>query len=350
MLSALVSVSSLSLSDEEKRWLEKYQPAGVSLFARNIRDADQLRRLTGEIRAAAGRDDILIAVDQEGGRVRRLSGSDFHPAASQYVLGQLDEEMAAAHAEIISNDLRRTGINFNFSPVLDMAYPATHPVLKSRCFGSSEQKTALLGKAMISAYLSNGVCPCIKHMPGHGRAETDPHLGLPVLNNALPELAKDFYPFTENNDCPAGMTAHIVVSAVDDRLPVTLSKKAIDYLIRGLINFNGLLISDAIDMKALNGSVGEKAAAVIAAGCDLVCYCGGKSEDLAMLAENCPQASDRTLERLQTVNEVIARPDKPLDTVLADRYYRAVGLVEEYDETYDATEVLNRMQKGNDAR
>ena len=142
MLSALVSVSSLSLSDEEKRWLEKYQPAGVSLFARNIRDADQLRRLTGEIRAAAGRDDILIAVDQEGGRVRRLSGSDFHPAASQYVLGQLDEEMAAAHAEIISNDLRRTGINFNFSPVLDMAYPATHPVLKSRCFGSSEQKTA----------------------------------------------------------------------------------------------------------------------------------------------------------------------------------------------------------------
>ena len=156
MLSALVSVSSLSLSDEEKRWLEKYQPAGVSLFARNIRDADQLRRLTGEIRAAAGRDDILIAVDQEGGRVRRLSGSDFHPAASQYVLGQLDEEMAAAHAEIISNDLRRTGINFNFSPVLDMAYPATHPVLKSRCFGSSEQKTALLGKAMISAYLSNG--------------------------------------------------------------------------------------------------------------------------------------------------------------------------------------------------
>ena len=203
---------------------------------------------------------------------------------------------------------------------------------------------------MISAYLSNGVCPCIKHMPGHGRAETDPHLGLPVLNNALPELAKDFYPFTENNDCPAGMTAHIVVSAVDDRLPVTLSKKAIDYLIRGLINFNGLLISDAIDMKALNGSVGEKAAAVIAAGCDLVCYCGGKSEDLAMLAENCPQASDRTLERLQTVYEVIARPDKPLDTVLADRYYRAVGLVEEYDETYDATEVLNRMQKGNDAR
>ena len=202
----------------------------------------------------------------------------------------------------------------------------------------------------MGAYLSNGVCPCIKHMPGHGRAETDPHLGLPVLNNALPELAKDFYPFTENNDCPAGMTAHIVVSAVDDRLPVTLSKKAIDYLIRGLINFNGLLISDAIDMKALNGSVGEKAAAVIAAGCDLVCYCGGKSEDLAMLAENCPQASDRTLERLQTVYEVIARPDKTLDTVLTDRYYRAVGLVEEYDETYDATEVLNRMQKGNDAR
>lgn len=345
MLSALVSVSGFSLSDGEKRWLQKYRPAGVSLFARNIKDLEQLRRLTAEIREVTDNKNILIAVDQEGGRVRRLNGSDFHMAASQYVLGQLDEEIAVAHAEIISDDLRRAGINFNFAPVLDMAYPATHPVLKSRCFGSSEQKTALLGQVMINTYRQNGICPCMKHMPGHGRAETDPHLGLPVVNNALPDLAKDFYPFTENNDCPAGMTAHIVVSAVDDRLPVTLSKKAIDYLIRGLINFNGLLISDAIDMQALSGSIGERAAAVINAGCDLVCYCGGKLEDLEALSVNCPRLSDRSYERLQAVYNVFSSPGKALDTALEDRYYRAVGLVEEYDESYDATEVLNRMQK-----
>ena len=129
MLAALVSVGGLRLSNEEKFWLEKDNPAGVTLFARNIENAVQLRALTDEIRSTAGRENILIAVDQEGGRVRRLSGGDFHPAASGYVLGQLDEEMSAVHAEIISDDLRRAGINFNMAPVLDTAYPFTHPVL-----------------------------------------------------------------------------------------------------------------------------------------------------------------------------------------------------------------------------
>lgn len=345
MLAALVSVSGLSLTEWEKRWLEKYNPAGVSLFARNIADAAQLRQLTDEIRNAVGRNDILIAVDQEGGRVRRLSGADFHPAASQYVLGQLDEEMAAVHAGIISGDLQRGGINFNFAPVLDMAYPSTHPVLKSRCFGDNEQKTALLGRALIDTYLNHGICPCIKHMPGHGRAETDPHLGLPVLAHSLRELSKDFYPFIENKSCPAGMTAHIVVSEVDDQLPVTLSKKAVDYLIRGIIGFDGLLISDAIEMKALSGSIGEKAQKALEAGCDLVCYCGAGAAELEMLAQYCPPMNDRAAERLHQVTELFNRKSAAaVDTADVDRYYRAVGLVEEYNENYDATEVLNRMK------
>ncbi len=344
MLSALVSVSGLSLSDEEKYWLEKYRPVGVSLFARNIGNADQLRRLTEEIRNAVGCAEVLIAVDQEGGRVCRLHQPHFHSVASQYVLGHSDEKTAAAHAEMISDDLRRTGINFNFAPVLDLAYPDTHSVLKSRCFGNNEQKTAVLGKVMITTYMNNGICPCMKHMPGHGRAQTDPHLGLPVLNTPLRELAKDFYPFAQNNDCPAGMTAHIVIREADDGLPVTLSKKAINALIRGLIGFNGLLISDAVEMRALKGGIGEKAAAVLAAGCDLVCYCGGRSEDLAALARSCPPVSDITRERLQKVYQVISRPAKAFDVMVAKNYYQTVGKIEEYDEIYDATEVLNRMQ------
>ena len=345
MLAALVSVGGLRLSNEEKFWLEKNNPAGVTLFARNIENAEQLRALTDEIRSAAGRENILIAVDQEGGRVRRLSGGDFHPAASSYVLGQLDEEMSAVHAEIISDDLRRAGINFNMAPVLDTAYPFTHPVLKSRCFGDNAGKNALLGKKMINAYIGAGICPCMKHLPGHGRATTDPHLGLPVVSAGLRELAADFYPFAENNASPAGMTAHIVVSAVDDKLPVTMSKKAIDYLVRGVIGFDGLLVSDSIDMNALAGSIGERAAAVVAAGCDLACYCGGKTAELEAVAAYCPQISLRTEERLQAVYEVFKNRPRALAAERVDRYYRAVGLIKEYDEQYDATEVLNRMNK-----
>ena len=345
MLPVLVSVKGVELSDDEKRWLEKNNPAGVILFSRNIKDLARLRELTDSIRSVVGRDDVLIAVDQEGGRVRRLNGADFHTVASQYVLGQLDEEMSAVHAEIISGDLRRAGINVNLAPVLDIAYPSTHPVLKSRCFGSSEQKAALLGKAMIKAYRQNGICPCIKHMPGHGRAETDPHLNLPVLNNGLRELSKDFFPFIENNDCPAGMTARIVVKEVDDALPVTLSKKAIDYLIRGIIGFDGLLISDSIEMKALNGSIGERAAAALAAGCDIVCYCSGREEELDELAASCPPADDRTLQKLADIYKLFALAGKQPDTAAQSRYYRAVGLVEEYNEKYDATEVLTRMKQ-----
>lgn len=344
MLAAIVSVSGLSLSDAEKRWLEQYNPVGVCLFARNISNTVQLQTLTNEIRQTVGRDDILIAVDQEGGRVRRLSGDWAHPLVSQYVLGQLEEDISVYQAALICEDLHKNGINMNFAPVLDIAYPTTHPVLKSRCFGNNEQKTALLGKAMIKTYLEHGICPCIKHMPGHGRAENDPHLGLPVLNYSLKELAKDFYPFINNNTCPAGMTAHILVSEVDDKLPVTMSKKAIDYLIRGVIGFDGLLISDAVDMKALSGTLEEKTRGIIAAGCDVLCYCGGKIEDLEVLSASCPQLNERGKERLLAVSEVVKQSWKPLNPDVEAEYYRVSGQIEEYDERYDATEVLNRMQ------
>ena len=347
MLAAMVSVSGEKLTDEEKFWLERNNPLGVTLFARNLKDLSQIKQLTTEIRETVGRENTLIAVDQEGGRVRRLSGGNFHNTASQYVIGQLNEDLAALHAQIISSDLYATGINLNYAPVLDMVYSETHPVLKSRCLGTNEQKTALLGKTMIDTYIQNGIIPCIKHMPGHGRATVDPHLGLPVITNTLAELSKDFYPFIENNACPFGMTAHIVIKEVDEKLPITLSPKGIDYLIRGVIGFDGLLVSDAIDMRALSGTVGDKAQAVIAAGCDVVCYCGGNMEELYELEQKCPQMNEGSLARLQKIPPILKRPFQGLSDEQLKRYNQAVGLVEEYDERYDATEVLNRMtQKG----
>ncbi len=343
MLAAMVSVSGDKLTDEEKSWLERNNPLGVTLFSRNLQNLLQIKKLTSEIRETIRRDNVLIAVDQEGGRVRRLTGHDFHNIASQYVIGQLNEDLAAIHAQIISADMSAAHINLNYAPVLDIAYSETHPVLKSRCLGSNEQKTAILGKTMIETYIRNGIVPCVKHMPGHGRATIDPHLGLPIIRNTLAELQKDFYPFIENNDCPLGMTAHVVVQEVDNKYPITLSQKGIDYLIRGVIGFDGLLISDSIDMKALSGTIGDKAQAAIAAGCDIVCYCGGKIEELYELEKKCPRMSEHSLYRLENVSKILKHSFQGLSQEEQKRYNQAVGLVEEYDERYDATEVLNRM-------
>lgn len=344
MLSALVSVSGLLLGDEEKYWLEKNNPIGVSLFARNIENKEQLKKLVAQIREVIPHDEVIIAVDQEGGRVRRLREPDFNPLVSQYVLGKLGEKAVEYHCILASQDLAAVGINMNFAPVLDIAYPNTHPVLKSRCFGSDGRKIAELGTIMLNIYIKNGICPCIKHIPGHGRAESDPHLGMPVLNHSLSELSKDFYPFMMNNQSPAGMTAHILIPEVDNQNPITMSKKAIERIIRGDIGFDGLLISDALDMKAIAGTIGEKAKKAIAAGCDVVCYCGGKIEELEDLANLCPKMSDNSLNRFEKVKNTINLEKLDLVDIKA-KYYALTGDVEEYNEIYDATEVLNLMNK-----
>ena len=195
---------------------------------------------------------------------------------------------------------------------------------------------------MIVTYIKNGICPCMKHMPGHGRAESDPHLGLPVISVDDFELAKDMEPFAKNSDCPAGMTAHIVVPQVDS-LPVTMSAKAIDVLIRGKIGFDGLLISDAVDMKALQGSIRERAERSLSAGRDVVCYCGGDLKELSELAAIKRKITDKAEERLERIYKIVAGQQKNI-VEYAD-YAQAVSEIEPYKEEYDATEVLNLMKK-----
>ena len=334
----LASVAGTILSDEEKSILEKLQPAGVSLFGRNIENKTQLKLLVSSIKEVIG-DDIIIAVDQEGGRVRRLAEPEWRGYASQYVLGQLPTKVTQTHAALIAEDMHEIGINFNYAPVLDIAYKQTHEVLKSRCFSG---KQAEYGKVMAETYIRNGICPCMKHMPGHGRVKTDPHLGLPIIDGDDKALEKDLVPFRENNRLPAGMTAHIVLPQIDN-VPVTMSVKAIKEVIRKRIGFDGLLITDAIEMKALSGSVGEKAKTALSAGCDLVCYCGGKADDLRELEAQKLYMGNLAEERLKIVKNIIQgqQVDKPNYA----EYVTEIGKVEAYVETYDATEVLNRMQR-----
>lgn len=350
ILPVLLSCSGTRLTDAEKIFFARCNPLGINLFGRNIENKTQIKNLVQEIKDTIGRDDVLIAIDQEGGRVRRLKEPEFRSYAAAIDIGTLPPAQAARaaelHAALIAADLAELGINVNYAPVLDLIYPQTSPALKSRCFSADEILTAALGRCEVEAFIKGGIAPCIKHMPGHGRASVDPHLKLPRLEQGLNELQKDFHPFKELNDSPLGMTAHIVLAAVDDTAPITQSKKAIDTVIRGEIGFNGLLISDAIDMKALAGTPGEKASAAVRAGCDAVCYALGDLSEMEDIAAALAPMSDKSLERFAKAAKIIhTKPHRQPWQKLSAEYQELAGSIPPYQETYDATEVLNQLLK-----
>lgn len=186
-----------------------------------------------------------------------------------------------ARARIMAAELRAVGIDANCAPVADVAQPDTHPFLLNRCYGRDPALVARIGRAVAGGFLTGGVLPVIKHMPGHGRSSLDTHLELPVVRASAEEVrAVDFAPFRALNDLPMAMTAHIVFEAFDRR-PATQSPEMIR-LIRQEIGFAGLLMTDDLNMEALKGSLTSRTTASIVAGCDLALHCKG---DLAQMIE-----------------------------------------------------------------
>jgi len=348
VLAALLSVNGPKLSDDEKRLFAQANPIGITLFNRNLVDPHQTAELIKEIKEAIGREDVIIAADQEGGRVNRLKAIGFSEYASAKVLGKTGSpEIVKLHCRLIANDMRSIGANMNFAPVLDVEYPQTTAALKSRCYGGDERQIALLGKYACQEYINQGICPCIKHMPGHGRAASDPHLGLPVINGSPDELAKDFYPFQKLQNCPAGMTAHILLPQTDTQNPLTLSAKGIREIIRGRLGFKGFLISDAVEMGALKGTIPERAGAAWQAGCDAVCYCSGKIDEMYGLLAAGKFLDDASLERFEKIHRIVCK-NKSVINLDNERktYYSVVKQFAEEKINYDATEVLHQMEEG----
>ncbi|MBQ8480909.1 MAG: glycoside hydrolase family 3 protein [Alphaproteobacteria bacterium] len=346
ILPAFLSCQGMRLSADEKSLFSEYNPLGICLFSRfcnNIFDKKQVSALIGDIKEAIGRDNVLIAVDQEGGRVRRLLEPEFTAVTAQQNLNS--PEMAEMHAYLISSDLKSCGINVNFAPVLDVMTEKTSDVLKGRCFN---RNVAELGKVMVDEYIKNGICPCVKHIPGHGKASVDPHLSLPMISESLSELQTDFAPFKALRDSPMGMVAHIVLSAIDEHNAATVSPKVIREIIRNEIGFSGLLVSDAIVMKALQGSVAEKARKSIASGCDVVCLGNADFTANRELCESGIMMSDEACERLQKIFNVI---DKKCEFTeyeqIKNKYCANLKNIITYDYNYDATEVLNRLRDNN---
>lgn len=267
----LGGIAGTGLTAEERDFFRAADPWGFILFGRNVDNPDQLRRLTSDLRESVGRDAV-ITVDQEGGRVQRLRAPHWHEWPAP-----LDQVGAGARAmwlryRLIGAELREVGIDSDCAPTLDIAQADTHPFLRNRCLGDNPTQVAELGRAVADGLLAAGVLPVMKHMPGHGRAVADSHHETPAVAVGEDELdALDFAPFRSLNDLPMGMTGHIRYTALDET-PATSSARMVS-IIRDRIGFDGLLMTDDITMNALTGTEAERAAASIAAGCDLVLHC-----------------------------------------------------------------------------
>lgn len=307
----------LRLTDAERRFFANADPLGFILFARNVETPDQVRALVRDLRKTVSRADAPILIDQEGGRVQRLRPPhwrDAPPAASFARIAEEDETRACLaaklNARLIADELFDLGITVDCAPVLDVPVPGAHDIIGDRAYGDTPKRIAALGRAVAEGLIAGGVLPIIKHIPGHGRAMADSHLALPVVDAPLAVLTEsDFAAFRLLVDMPWAMTAHVVYAAIDPERPATLSSKVITDIIRGLIGFDGVLISDDLSMKALGGAYQDRAKAALAAGCDLVLHCNGDMAEMRAVAEGTAQLTPESHKRL--VRGAWLRPIEP---------------------------------------
>ena len=328
MKPVIFGLSGLELSPAERSFFTAAEPAGYILFKRNIATRAQVRALTDSLRALSGRDDVPILIDQEGGSVARMRPPEWPAFPAGPAFDRLYDiapisaiEAARANAEAIALMLAEVGINVDCLPLLDVAQPDTTEAIATRAFGSDPMRVAALGKATLDGLQRGGVVGVVKHMPGHGRAKLDTHYHLPTVTATDAELEIDLQPFARLSDAPMGMTSHIVFEAWDPARPATLSPIVIEQIIRQRIGFDGLLMTDDIDMKALSGTAGDKAAGSIAAGCDLVLDCWGRMDEMEDIAARLGEISAISRARLDRAMASVAgvRGDGDFAALIAKR-------------------------------
>lgn len=328
MIPVIFGLSGETLTADERAFFSDAQPAGYILFKRNIADRAQVRALTDELRALHGRDDLLVMIDQEGGRVARMQAPvwpSFPPGAAFDRLYDLAPSSAIAaaraNARAIALTLAEVGISVDALPLLDVRQEGASNIMGDRTLGADPMRVAALGRATLEGLADGGVVGIVKHMPGHGRAMVDSHLDLPVVDASLSALETDLGPFRTLRNAPMGMTAHVVYTAWDADRPASLSPTIIDEIIRTSIGFDGLLMSDDLDMKALKGSIPDLAAGVVAAGCDLALNCWARMDDMVGIANLLPQITDKGRVRLDAAMASVLRDadQPPLEALLATR-------------------------------
>jgi beta-N-acetylhexosaminidase len=308
------------LEAAEAAFFADAQPWGLILFKRNCREPAEIRDLVAGFRAAVGRPDAPVLIDQEGGRVQRLQPPNwpsYPPGRTIGLVAEQDEgqgrRAAWLQGRLIGADLAALGINIDCLPVLDVIIQGVTDAIGNRSFGGNPGMVATLGRAMADGLMAAGVLPVMKHVPGHGRAVVDSHHLLPVVDTDLETLiATDFAPFAALADLPIGMTSHVVYRSIDPESPATTSRIVIRDIIRGRINFRGLLLSDDVSMNALSGDYGERARAIRDAGCDLVLHCNGRTEEMRAIADATATLAGESGERAARALALIRKPE-PFD-------------------------------------
>ncbi|MBB3861396.1 beta-N-acetylhexosaminidase [Novosphingobium hassiacum] len=320
MLPAIFGLSGLSLTDDERAFFRDADPAGYILFGRNVESRAQVRALTDELRALHGRARTFICIDQEGGRVARMKPPvwDAYPPGERFdrlyeIAPASAIEAARLNGHALGLDLAEAGISVDCLPLLDVRQPGAHDVIGDRALGAEPMRVAALGRATLDGLARAGVAGVVKHMPGHGRALVDSHKELPTVTATAEDLALDLAPFRTLRHASIAMTAHVRFTAWDADNPATHSAFVIDEIIRKSIGFEGLLLTDDLDMQALGGTVPERAARAQIAGCDVALNCWAKMDDMVGIAKALSSMTARTGERLERALAPTASFDGPAD-------------------------------------
>lgn len=325
--------SGAELNDREATFFAAHRPLGFILFQRNCRSPEQIRSLTAALRQTAGRPDAPILIDQEGGRVQRLKPPQWRAAPPARTFGQLAAmDRAAAkraawiNARLIAAELEPLGITIDCAPVLDKPVSGAHDIIGDRAYAADVDTIVELARAAAEGLMDGGILPVIKHIPGHGRAKADSHLECPVVDATGPELDdNDLPPFKALADQPFAMTAHVVYTAWDRKNVATMSPRIVQEVIRERVGFNNVLLSDDLSMKALGGSMADRAQGGLDAGCDILLHCNGELAEMKEIAdavgEIAPQAALR-VEKALTSRRLPGPIDptvllQELDTLLA---------------------------------
>jgi beta-N-acetylhexosaminidase len=301
----ITGVSATELSAAEREFIRAERPWGFILFKRNIESPVQVAQLVAVLRETIGEPDAPVLIDQEGGRVQRFGPPHWpaYPAGAVFgALYDIDSALGVAaarlSARLMAADLTEAGITVDCLPLADVPVAGADAVIGNRAYGTEQHKVAAIARAVTDGLEQGGILPVLKHIPGHGRATADTHFRLPQVDTSQAELERtDFAAFQPLADLPMAMTAHVVFSALDPAHPATTSATIVHQVIRGVIGFQGLLMSDDVSMNALSGSIAERTRALFAAGCDIALHCNGKLDEMREVARETPVLSDKALER-----------------------------------------------------
>lgn len=324
-VAVIFGCSGTVLSEEERRFYAEVNPLGFILFQRNCNNPEQVQLLVASLRDVVQRPNAPILIDQEGGRVQRLKPPIWRdvPAASRFAdLFDIDRARALKAVRLnsclIAHELNELGISINCAPVLDLPQPGADMIIGDRAYGNNASKISALAMAACEGLLAGGILPVIKHIPGHGRANVDSHKALPYVEANMDTMViSDFVPFKNLNFMPWAMTAHVLYKELDEEMPATISVKVIN-IIRNDIGFDGVLISDDLSMKALDGSLKSRTAGALAAGCDVALHCNGEMVEMMEVASGGIPLANKAIKRIERAENLRLQNKEAIDGVFDD--------------------------------